>query len=272
MEIFSPSPRQLVRSLVDNRRLIRALASREIAARYRGSLLGFTWSVVQPIFMLAIYAFVFSEVFKARWPGGTGSKAEFALVLFAGLLVFNMFSDIFNRAPSLILSNANYVKRVVFPLEILPVVSVLTTLFNLVISLAVWLAFYVVAFGVPHATALLAPVVLLPLVFFMTGLSWLIASLGVYLRDIAQITAIISTAMMFLTPIFFPVESIPLKFQPILNLNPLAPIVHEIRDVLMFGRGIDPTVYAMVLAVSLAVMCLGFAFFQKVRRGFADVL
>ncbi|SEW16823.1 ABC transporter permease [Luteibacter sp. 329MFSha] len=272
MESFSAAPQALLRSLVANRRLIRALAVREIAARYRGSALGFAWAIVQPVFMLGIYAFVFSEVFKARWPGGTGSKAEFALVLFAGLLVFNMFSEVFNRAPQLILGNANYVKRVVFPLEILPCVSVITALFNLVVSLAVWIVFYVVAFGMPHATALLAPIVILPLMIFLTGVSWLFAALGVYLRDITQITAIITTAMMFLTPIFFPVDAIPARFQPILNLNPLAPTVHQIRDVLMFGRGIEPMTYALTMLAAIASLFIGFAFFQKVRKGFADVI
>jgi lipopolysaccharide transport system permease protein len=272
MQSFPAGPRGLASSIVEHRRLIRALAVREIAARYRGSLLGFAWAVVQPVFMLAIYAFVFSQVFKARWPGGTGSKAEFALVLFAGLLVFNMFSEVFNRAPQLILSNANYVKRVVFPLEVLSVVSVITALFNLVVSLIVWLAFYALAVGVPHASALLFPLALLPLIIFLTGLSWLFAALGVYLRDIAQITAIITTAIMFLTPIFFPVDAIPERFRGLLDINPLAPIVHQVRDVLMWGNGIDPMSYGISLAVSLTVMVIGFAFFQKVRKGFADVL
>jgi len=272
MQPFPASPKGLIDSIVNHHRLIRALAAREIAARYRGSLLGFAWSVVQPIFMLAIYAFVFSEVFKSRWPGGTGSKAEFGLVLFAGLLVFNMFSEVFNRAPTLILSNANYVKRVVFPLEILSLVSVITAMFNLVVSLAVWMAFYWIALGTPHLTSLLFPVALIPLVLMLAGLSWLFAALGVYLRDIAQVAAILTTAMMFLTPIFFPVEAVPAAFKPLLELNPLASIVQQVRDVLMWNKGLDPVGYGTSLAISLMIMIFGFAFFQKVRKGFADVL
>lgn len=272
MQSFPAGPLGLATSIIEHRRLIRALAIREIAARYRGSLLGFAWSVVQPVFMLAIYAFVFSEVFKARWPGGVGSKAEFALVLFAGLLVFNMFSEVFNRAPQLVLSNANYVKRVVFPLEILSVVSAITALFNLVVSLAVWIAFYCIAIGLPNATTLLIPLALLPLFVLLTGLSWLFAALGVYLRDIAQITAIITTAIMFLTPIFFPLDAVPERFRGLLDLNPLSPIVQQVRDVLIWNRGIDFPRYAVSLGLALAVLFLGFAFFQKVRKGFADVL
>lgn len=272
MQSFPAGPVGLISSIGRHGRLIGALAAREVSARYRGSLLSFAWAVVQPIFMLAIYAFVFSEVFKARWPGGTGSKPEFALVLFAGLLVFNMFAEVFNRAPQLVISNANYVKRVIFPLEILSVVSVFTALFNFIVSLGVWLVFYMIVAGVPHPTVLLLPVVLLPLLLFLTGLSWLFAALGVYLRDIAQITAIITTAMMFLTPIFFPVNAIPDQFRPLLDLNPLASIVQQVREIMIWDMGLDAIRFGTSMAVGLVTFMVGFAFFQKVRKGFADVL
>lgn len=272
MEAFPSSPGQLIRSLIDHRRLVLALAAREIAARYRGSLLGLAWALVQPVFMLAIYTLVFSEVFKARWPGGSGSRTEFALVLFSGLLVFNLFSEVFNRAPGLIVGNANYVKKVVFPLEVLPWVSVLTAMFSLAVNLVVWLLFYLVSTGLPPMTALLAPLVMVPMILFMTGIAWLLSALGVFLRDTAQITAIITTAVMFLTPIFYPIDAIPASLRPVLNINPLAPIVAQMRDVLMWGKGLDPVVYPTCLLVSLAVFFLGFAFFQRTRKGFADVL
>ncbi|UYC11550.1 ABC transporter permease [Xanthomonas sp. CFBP 8445] len=272
MEAYPSSPGHLIRSLIVNRRLVVALAKREIAARYRGSLLGLAWALVQPIFMLAVYTFVFSEVFKARWPGGSGSRTEFALVLFSGLLVFNLFSEVFNRAPALIVSNANYVKKVVFPLEVLPWVSVLTAMFSLVVNLLVWMAFYLISTGLPPVTALLAPVVMLPMILFMTGIAWLLSALGVFLRDTAQITAIITTAVMFLTPIFYPIDAIPASFRPVLYINPLAPIVSQIRDVLMWGKGLDPVVYSLCLVVSIATFFFGYAFFQRTRKGFADVL
>ncbi len=270
MEAYPSSPLHLLRSLRHNRGLVLALAAREIAARYRGSLLGLAWALVQPIFMLAIYTFVFSEVFKARWPGGSGSRTEFALV--RGLLVFNLFSEVFNRAPTLIVGNANYVKKVVFPLEVLPWVSVLTAMFSLAVNLVVWLLFYLVSTGLPPVTALLAPVVMLPMVLFMTGVAWLLSALGVFLRDTAQITAIITTAVMFLTPIFYPIDAIPASLRPFLNINPLAPIVAQMRDVLIWGKGLDPVLYPICLLVSALVFVAGFAFFQRTRRGFADVL
>jgi len=272
MEAYPSSPLSLLRSLSAHRRLVTALAAREIAARYRGSLLGLAWALVQPVFMLAIYTFVFSEVFKARWPGGSGSRTEFALVLFSGLLVFNLFSEVFNRAPHLIIGNANYVKKVVFPLEILPWVSVLTALFSLSVNLLVWFVFYVFSYGLPSPTALLMPLVALPMVLFMSGVAWMLSALGVFLRDTTQITAIVTTAVMFLTPIFYPIDAIPPALRPILNINPLAPIVAQMRDVLIWNRGLDPVVYPICLAVSVAVFFIGFAFFQKTRKGFADVL
>lgn len=234
--------------------------------------MGLAWALVQPIFMLAIYTFVFSEVFKARWPGGSGSRVEFALVLFSGLLVFNLFSEVFNRAPSLIVGNPSYVKKVVFPLEVLPWVSVLTAMFSLAIHLMVWLVFYLVSTGLPPLTTLLTPLVMLPVILFMTGLAWLLSALGVFLRDTAQITAIITTAVMFLTPIFYPIEAIPASLRPFLNINPLAPIVAQMRDVLIWGKGLDPVMYPICLLVSAAVFFFGFSFFQRTRKGFADVL
>lgn len=272
MEAYPASPLHLFRTLYANRRLVLALSAREIAARYRGSLLGLAWALVQPVFMLAIYTFVFSEVFKARWPGGTGSRTEFALVLFSGLLVFNLFSEVFNRAPQLIVGNANYVKKVVFPLEILPWVSVLTAMFSLAVNLIVWFVFYMITYGLPSPTALLLPFVVLPMILFMTGVAWTLSALGVFLRDTAQITAIITTALMFLTPIFYPIDAIPPAFRPILNINPLAPIVAQMRDVLIWGKGLDPVLYPICLATSLVVFVVGFAFFQRTRKGFADVL
>lgn len=262
----------LFRSMAKHRHLIAAMAKREVTSRYRSSFLGFTWAVLQPVFMLAVYTFAFSEVLKGRWPGGTGSKAEFALVLFAGLLVFNVFSEVFNRSPELILANTNYVKRVIFPLEILSVVSVISATFNLLINLVVWLIFYTVAIGNPHLTVLLFPIAILPMLIFLVGISWIFAAIGTYIRDLAHVTPIITTAFMFLSPIFFPIEAIPERFRPILGLNPLAAIIKQVRDVLLWGRGIELWPYVWSLLTALLVLVLGFLFFQRVRKGFADVL
>lgn len=203
----------MVASLWRNRNLIAALTRREVIGRYRGSVLGMLWSFFNPVFMLIVYTFVFSVVFKARWNARSDLKTEFALVLFAGLIVFNLFAECINRAPSLILSNVNYVKKVVFPLEVLPWVAMGSILFHTLVSLAVWLVSYFILFGVPHATVLLLPLVLLPLIFFVMGLSWFLASLGVYLRDVGQFIGIVTTVLMFLSPIFYPITALPEKYR-----------------------------------------------------------
>ncbi|VEF12187.1 ABC transporter [Pseudomonas fluorescens] len=269
---FSTSPKEMVSSFWRNRNLIAALVQREVVGRYRGSFMGILWSFFNPVFMLIVYTFVFSVVFKARWSGGSDSKTEFALILFAGLIVFNFFAECFNRSPTLILSNANYVKKVVFPLEILPWITVGSALFHMVISLTVWLLAYLILFGAPHLTVLLFPLIILPLLLMIMGLTWALASLGVYLRDVAQFIGILTTVLMFLSPIFYPASALPEKYQHLLMLNPLTPAIEYARDVLFWGKLPDFTVLGIYLVGSALIAWLGFAWFQKTRKGFADVI
>jgi len=272
MNNFSTSPREMVSSLIRNKELVYTLVKREISSKYRGSILGILWSFLHPVFMLAIYTFVFSVVFKARWGSGSESKTEFALVLFAGLIVFNLFAECINRAPSLILSHANYVKKVVFPLEILPLVALGAALFQALVSLSVWLIFYLLIFGIPHKTVWLFPMILTPILFITMGFSWLLASLGVYLRDINQLVTISTTVLMFLSPIFYPISSLPIKYQHFLQLSPLTPAIEGIRDVLFWGNLPGIWTYSLYLVICIILSWLGFAWFQKLRTGFADVL
>jgi lipopolysaccharide transport system permease protein len=272
MQHFPVSPREMAASLWRNRDLITALTKREVIGRYRGSFMGILWSFFNPVFMLAVYTFVFSVVFKARWSGGSESQTEFALILFTGMIVFNLFSECVSRAPGLILANVNYVKKVVFPLEILSVVALGAAVFHLMISVIVWLFFYVIFFGVPHPTLLLLPLVLLPLALFTLGISWLLASLGVYLRDVGQIVGVVITAMMFLSPIFYPVSALPEQYQTLLHLNPLTIVIEQTRQALIWGNAPDVELWIIYFASSAAIAWLGFAWFQKTRKGFADVL
>lgn len=272
MRQFSAMPKEMFASLWRSRGLIQASAKREVLGRYRGSTLGLLWSFLNPLFMLTIYTFVFSVVFKARWNAGSDSKTEFALVLFAGLIVFNLFAECINRAPGLILANPNYVKKVVFPLEILPVVTLLSALFHGLISLGVWLWAYLVFFGPPHATVLYLPLVILPLFFFIMGLSWALASLGVFLRDVSQLIGVMVTVLMFLSPIFYPATALPEDYRHLLYLNPLTPVIEQTRDVLFWGKSPDFTMLGIYWVVSVLIAWLGFAWFQKTRKGFADVL
>jgi len=272
MQNFSVAPQEMFASLWRHWGLIKASTKREVLGRYRGSVLGIFWSFANPLFMLAVYTFVFSTVFKARWTGGSGSKVEFALVLFAGLIVFNLFAECINRAPSVILSNVNYVKKVVFPLEILPFVGLLSALFHAVVSLAVWLLAYLFLVGIPHVTVLYLPLIIFPLLLFIMGLSWALASLGVFLRDVAQFINIAMTVVMFLSPIFYPATALPEAYREILSLNPLVPAIEQARAVLYFGVTPDFSVLVVYWIVTLLIAWLGFSWFQKTRRGFADVL
>ena len=268
------SPLALTKSLWHNRQLISQMTKREVVGRYKGSALGLVWSFFNPIFMLVVYTFVFSEIFKSRWGGvgGDDSNTQFALVLFVGMIVLSLFSDVLNRAPSLILGNVNYVKKVVFPLEILPVIAMGAALFHSLISLFVLLAAFVLFNGYLQWTAIFTPLVLLPLVILTTGFAWMLASLGVFLRDVGQTIVIITTVMMFLSPVFYPVVAVPEKARPFIMANPLTFIIEQAREVLIWGHfpnWLGLGIYTLAAAV---VAWAGYAWFQKTRKGFADVL
>jgi lipopolysaccharide transport system permease protein len=272
MQPFPTGPLEVFRSAWRHRGLVMSLVRRDVLGRYRGSVMGVLWSFFNPLFMLAVYTFVFSVVFGARWGGGAHSRTDFALVIFAGLLVFNVFAECVTRAPTLVLANPNYVKKIVFPLEILPWVALGSALFHAAVSLAVWFLGFAFTRGVPPVTALVLPLVMAPLVLLVLGLTWLLAALGVYVRDISQVVGILTTTLLFLTPIFYPIEALPEHYRGWLLANPMAVIIEQTRGVLYWGRMPDPGSVAVNLVVSASVAWLGFAWFQKTRRGFADVL
>lgn len=272
MKQHSISPQEMLDSLWRNRTLVRALVQREIVGRYRGSVMGLLWSLFNPIFMLTIYTFVFSVVFKARWNVGSESKTEFALMLFSGLIIFNLFAECLGRAAGLVVGNPNYVKKVVFPLDILPWVALGSALFHFCVSILVWMLAYCVFFGAPHATALLLPVVLFPLLLLALGVTWLFASLGVFLRDVGQVIAVILPVLMFMSPIFYPISALPEDYRAYLLISPLTVIIEQARAVLFMGQAPDFAQLAHYSGISLLVFWCGFAWFQKTRKGFADVL
>ncbi|AQG99458.1 ABC transporter permease [Burkholderia sp. KK1] len=275
MQSFSVSPRYLAASLLKNRRLMLDLGRRDAVGRYKGSFLGILWSLLTPLFMLCIYTFVFSEVFKSRWGDGgaqSASKSEFAVVLFAGMIMFNLFSECITRAPSLILSNSNFVKKIIFPLEILPCVTLLSALFHFCVSVFILLIAEWLIVGSVPVTAFLLPIVLLPLCVLILGVSWALAATGVYLRDIGQTIGILVTALMFLSPVFFPVSSLPEQFRSLVYMNPMTYPIEQSRDVLVWGVSIDWSRWSLYSGIALIVAWFGFAWFQKTRRGFADVI
>jgi len=266
------SPHALIRSLVSNRLLIWQLTKRDVISRYRGSMLGLAWSFFNPLLMLAVYTFVFSVVFKARWGAETSSHGDFAIILFVGIIVHGVFAECVNRAPGMILNNASYVKRVVFPLETLPWVAMGATLFHSLISVIVLLIAQLVVKGALPITALWLPVVIAPLIVATMGVSWLLAAFGVYLRDIGQITGILTTVMLFMAPVLYPVQALPENVRPWIYLNPLTFIIEQAREVLLWGNSPDITGLAKYAIGATLVAWGGYAAFQKMRRGFADVL
>jgi lipopolysaccharide transport system permease protein len=254
--------------------LSRSLIARDITGRYRGSALGIAWSLTTPLAMLAIYSFVFGSVLGTRWSGGSDQTgmAGFAIILFAGLIVFQLFAEVVTRAPTLVLSNVNYVKKVVFPLEILPIVALGSALFHLGVSLTVLIAFMLAVTGHIAPTAALLPVVLAPFVLLVLGLGWFLASLGVYLRDIGQFLGTVVTALMFLSPIFYPSSALPEWIRPWLVLNPLTLPIEQAREVLIWGRAPDFAALGLYGLCAIGIAAAGFCWFQATRKGFADVL
>ncbi len=269
----SVSPVALVGSLWRHRELIVGMTKREVIGRYKGSVMGLLWSFLNPVLMLAVYTFVFSFVFKSRWQAGVEENhSQFAIILFVGLIVHGLFAEVLNRSPMLILSNVNYVKKVVFPLEILPAITAGAALFHSLVSLSVLLIAGVIFNGSLPWTVVLVPLVLLPLLILILGLAWMLASLGVFVRDIAQTVGILTMMLMFLAPVFFPSSALPEQFRPLIQANPLTLIIEQAREVLIWGRLPNWSALGLYLLLACGVAWLGFAWFQKTRKGFADVL
>jgi lipopolysaccharide transport system permease protein len=267
------TPSSLVISLWQHRQLILQMTKREVIGRYRGSAMGLAWSFFNPVFMLVIYTFVFSTIFKSRW--GTGeeqSNSQFALVLFVGLIAHGFLAEVLNRAPTLILSNSNFVKKVIFPIEILPIIAIGGAAFHSAISLFVLFASLAFFNGFLQWTVLLSPLVFLPLLLITLGLSWILASLGVFLRDISQTVAIVVSVMFFLAPVIYPLTAVPESWRPWLVLNPLTFIIEQARDLIIWGKYPDWSGLAVYWLVAICISWIGYAWFQMTRKGFADVL
>lgn len=256
------------------RYLIFQMTKREISQRYRGSALGIVWSFLIPLLMLIVYTFVFSVVFKARWGDQSveENQINFAITLFSGLIVFNLFADLVSRAPTLILGNVNYVKKVIFPLEILPLVSLGVVLFHSFINLLVLLVVQIIYKGYIPVTALYLPLILLPLLLAGLGASWFLASLTVYIRDVAIATGVFISILLYMSAVFFPISVLPEDFQRLIRLNPLAVVIEESRNALIFGVPPKISELSVLFLLGIGIAISGLLWFQKTRKGFADVL
>ncbi len=251
------------------------MITREVISRYRGSFLGLLWAFVNPVLMLSIYTFVFGVVFKVRLDSHDAiydDKFAFSLLLFTGLILFNLFSECLARAPGLILANVNYVKKVIFPLEILPLVSLGSALFHAGISFLVLFIFMLVIDHPIHWTLICLPIILLPLLLLITGLSWILASIGVFVRDIGQFIGLILTMLLFLSPIFYPTSALPESIRDYLFLNPLTLVIEQARAVILYGHLPDWGDLILYYLFAVFVAWTGLIWFNKTRKGFADVL
>lgn len=254
--------------------LWRQLARRDIYTEYRGTVLGFFWSFVQPLLMLAIYTFVFGTIFGNRYGAQpqSSSHLQFAMNLFCGLIMYNIFAETLGRSPGLIVAHAAYVKKVVFPLEILPTMILTTALTRALASLLILFVAALIAFRGLPLTALYFPIIVIPLLMLTLGLSWFLSALGVYLRDVGQVITILLQMLFFLTPIFYTQETMPEKIRWLANINPLAVIVENFRRVLMRGEAPDWLLLGATSGVSVVVLVAGYVWFMKTKQGFADVL
>lgn len=255
--------------------LVAQMIKREVLGRYRGSILGLLWSFVNPILMLAVYTFVFSIVFEVRLDQTQtlyDDKFAFALLLFAGLIIFNLFSECVSRAPGLILANVNYVKKIIFPLEILPWITLGSALFHAGINFLVLFVFLMLTDHPIHATLIYLPIIILPFLLLIMGLSWLLASIGVFVRDISQFIGLVLTVLLFMSPIFYPASALPESVRDYLFLNPLTFIIEQVRSVTLYGRLPDWQGLMIYYGLALFVAWGGLMWFEKTRKGFADVL
>lgn len=264
-------PNSIFLTLWRHRGLILELTKREFSGRYRGSFGGIFWSFVQPLFLLTVYTIAFGVILKTRW-GFSGGTADYALMLFAGLIVFNAFSECLSKSTTLIIDNPNFVKKVVFPLELLPVITVATAMIHALIGMAAWFFGYILLFGVPQTTAILFPLILLCFVPVLLGLGWLLSALGVIVRDVGQLTGMLSHTLLFLTPIFYSIEAAPQLLQNLLMLNPLTFVVEQLRLVLFYGQ--MPNLKGLVMYFVLASLFawISLVLFRRLRPTFADMV
>ena len=267
------NPIAMVRNLWQHRDLIRQFTKREIEGRYRGSFLGLFWSFINPLVLLLIYTFVFGIVFKSRWPEGpTGGLAEYAIIIFCGLVTYNVFSECVGKASNLVIQVPNYVKKVVFPLEILPVSVLGGALFHGGIGLIILLTANLLMGGRLNWTIVFLPIVLLPLIFLCLGLGWFLSSLGTFIRDINYTVALIVQVLFFLTPIFYSLSAVPQAARSLIYLNPLTSIIENVRSILLWGTLPDWQDIITSIILSVTMMLLGYAWFMKTKKAFSDVI
>jgi lipopolysaccharide transport system permease protein len=266
------SPRALFGGVLEYRGLLWQFARREISGRYRGSMVGFGWAVLNPLLLLAIYTFVFSVVFRIRWDGPVSDRTGFALVVYTGMIVHGFFAECVTRAPSLIVENRNLVKRVVFPLQVLPWTALLAAAFHFVVGMLLIAAVVLVKTGALPMTIVALPLIVVPLALGALGFTYAFSALGVYLRDLGQLSGFFALTLLFLSPVFYPASAVPEQWRWVIAWNPIATLIEQTRGALLFGTWPGPAAVAAMWAIGFATAWIGFFWFQRTRKGFADVL
>jgi lipopolysaccharide transport system permease protein len=263
------------RRLWQHRELICQLTRRQALQRYRGSYLGLLWSLITPLALLLVYTVAFSVILKVHWGRGqqaAGGHANYALMLLAGFVAFNFFSESVLGAPQSVVGNPNLVKRVVFPLETLPLQIVGVALVNSLLSLLVLLAGVLAVQGYIPWTIVFLPLIYVPLILMSAGFTWFFAALSVFLRDVGHLLAVAMQMLFFVTPIIYPASAVPESLRPVLWMNPLSFIVNHFRRVIILGQIPDWRRFGLDIALALMICAMGHAWFMKSRRAFADVV
>ena len=262
----------MIKNFWIQRSLLIQLWKRDFAVRYKNGILQTVWAFLNPLLMLALYSFVFVFVFKLRWQTGADTQANFVIMLFSGIVTHGVLAEFLGRAPTLISSHTIYVKKVVFPLEFLPLLPLFGSLINFLVGMILVVILLLYSEGSIPPTVVLLPFVLIPYVLMILGISYFLSAIGVFLRDLNQLTGLLSTVTLFASPVLFPLEIMPAAFRPYLYFNPITVILEQLRKVSILGTMPDWTALGIYTVIACIVFALGLSWFQSARKGFADVL
>lgn len=258
----------------EHRNLIKQLTRREFELKYKGSLLGVFWSFITPLLMLAVYTFVFTVVFNARWGlEQSDNRFEFAMIIFSGLIMYNIFNETVSKSTTIILSNVNYVKKVIFPLDILPLTTLLSALINAGLNIIVLiLGITIFVPGWEFKGVFISLIYLLPISLVSLGFAYIVASVGVYVRDLTYTIGVLLNILFYVTPIFYPISLVPEFMHPIMHLNPLTYLVEGFRAAVFSSELPNLLHFSLFTLAGYVFMLLGILLFRKLKRGFADVI
>lgn len=260
-----------LQGLYCRRKLIQLMVKRDLLGRYKGSFAGVLWTVVNPLALLFIYWFVFSVILRVRI-GPNGKPIDFVFYILAGLLPWMAFSEALIRSNTCILENVNLVKKVVFPLEILPVNKTLSSCINSLVGVLLLILLVLGNRGSVPWTVILLPAVILPQLLLTVGFGWFLAGLGVFIRDTNHVIGLVLTVWMFLCPIVYPENMVPKPLLRWFRLNPFLPVVTGYRSVLLDGTLPDACPWLCLLGISLLIFFLGYFWFIRTKKAFADVV